>query len=81
VKENIIAKVDVASDEEIRVIVKLLCESAGRKCDEYWWSRDVAERHLLNHLDAMGLRELEDLAALLELPASSPSPEAASEAA
>ncbi len=80
-KGKIIAMLDIASDEEFRVIYELFCESAGQQCVGRWWPRDSAERYIVSQLEAMGLRELRDWAALLEGPASSATPEAASKAA
>jgi hypothetical protein len=66
-KEKIITRLEVASDEELRVIYELRCESAGRQCPE-WWSRDWAEEYIVSQLEAMGLQELRNLAGLLEAP-------------
>jgi hypothetical protein len=73
-KGKIIAMLDIASDEELRVVSELFCERAGQQCKEWWW-RDSAEEYILSRLEAIGLQELHDLAALLEGRANSASPE------
>ncbi len=65
---------DIASDEELRVVSEPFCERAGQECKEAWW-RDSAEGYILSRLEAIGLQELHDLAALLEGRANSASPE------
>jgi hypothetical protein len=79
-KKKIIAGLEIASDEELRVVFELCCERAGQQLKR-WWSRDSAERYIVSQLEAMSLQELGDLAALLEGPAGSASPESPSKAA
>jgi hypothetical protein len=79
-KEKIIARLDSAPDAELRVIFELFCERAGRQL-KGWCSRDSAERYIVSQLEAISSQELRDLAAILESPASSGSPEAPSKAA
>jgi hypothetical protein len=74
--EKIIATLETVSDEELRVIFELFRERADRQCKTWWRSRDSAEQYIVSQLEAIGLQELRDLAALLEGPASSASPEA-----
>jgi len=79
-QERIIATLEAVSDEELRVICELGCDSLGRQWNP-WWSRDSAEQYIVSPLEAMGLQQLRELAALLEGPAASMTREAVSKAA
>ena len=70
----------MTSDEDFRAIYELFCERAAPQF-KWWWSRDAAERYIVSRLEAIGLQELHDLAALLEGPTGSATPKAPSKAA
>ena len=80
-KEKIIAALEVATDEELRIIDELCCEGEDGRCPEWWWSRASAEQRIVSQVEAMNLQELRDLAALLEGPAVWGSPNDPSKAA
>jgi hypothetical protein len=59
---------EFATDEELNIIGELCCEDAHMSCGDWWWSRRWEEQRIVSQLEAISLRELRELAALLGAP-------------